>query len=140
MTQEALKLAEIIEHFDSNDESLPLELLKEISATLRALAQTQEPWCMKMNDCKTKCEDCPDEPPQRTEQEPVAWISPKGHIHFDPYLDSVPLYTTPPQRSESSGKPSAWVGLTDEQLADCMDMSIQKTCRAIEAKLKELNT
>jgi hypothetical protein len=30
------------------------------------LAQTQEPWCMKMNDCKTKCEDCPDEPPQRT--------------------------------------------------------------------------
>ena len=43
MTQEALKLAEIIEHFDSNDESLPLELLKEISATLRALAQTQEP-------------------------------------------------------------------------------------------------
>ena len=26
----------------------------------------QEPWCMKMNDCKTKCEDCPDEPPQRT--------------------------------------------------------------------------
>jgi hypothetical protein len=33
-----------------------------------ALAQTQEPWCMKMNGCKTKCEDCPDEPPQRTEQ------------------------------------------------------------------------
>ena len=41
---EALKLAEIIEHFDSNDESLPLELLKEIAATLRALAQpVQEP-------------------------------------------------------------------------------------------------
>jgi len=33
-----------------------------------ALAQEQEPWCMKMNGCKTKCEDCPDEPPQRTEQ------------------------------------------------------------------------
>ena len=30
------------------------------------LAQTQEPWCMKMNGCKIKCEDCPDEPPQRT--------------------------------------------------------------------------
>jgi hypothetical protein len=27
---------------------------------------TQEPWCMKMNGCKTKCEDCPDEPPQST--------------------------------------------------------------------------
>ena len=21
----------------------------------------QEPWCMKMNGCNTKCEDCPDE-------------------------------------------------------------------------------
>jgi len=36
-----------------------------------ALAQpAQEPWCMKMNGCTTKCEDCPDEPAQ----EPVAWI------------------------------------------------------------------
>jgi len=33
-----------------------------------------------------------------------------------------------------------WVGLTDEELADCLDMSIQKTCRAVEAKLKEKNT
>lgn len=41
--REALKLAEIIEHFDSNDESLPLELLKEIAATLRALAQPALP-------------------------------------------------------------------------------------------------
>ena len=42
--REALKLADIIEHFDGNDESLPLELLKEIAATLRALAQpVQEP-------------------------------------------------------------------------------------------------
>jgi len=24
----------------------------------------QKPWCMKMNDCKTKCEDCPDKPPE----------------------------------------------------------------------------
>ena len=24
----------------------------------------QEPWCMKMNGCKTKCEDCPDKLPQ----------------------------------------------------------------------------
>ena len=31
-----------------------------------ALAQTQEPLCMKMNGCKTKCEDCPDKPLQRT--------------------------------------------------------------------------
>jgi hypothetical protein len=31
-----------------------------ITAIREALAQpAQEPWCMKMNDCKTKCEDCP---------------------------------------------------------------------------------
>jgi hypothetical protein len=38
----------------------------------------------------------------------------------------------PPQRT--------WVALTDEEISDCMEMSIQKTCRAIEAKLKEKNT
>ena len=41
-------------------------------------------------------------------------------------------YVYPPKRE--------WVGLTDEELSDCMDMSIQKTCRAIEAKLKEKNS
>jgi hypothetical protein len=46
--------------------------------------------------------------------------------------DGAKLYTTPPQRT--------WVGLTDEEISDCMKMSIQKTCRAIEAKLKEKNT
>jgi hypothetical protein len=36
---EALKLALVIDEFDGNDESLPLELLKPIAETLRALAQ-----------------------------------------------------------------------------------------------------
>lgn len=59
-------------------------------------------------------------------QEPVAWISPKGHIHFDPYLDSVPLYTHPPQRTEPligcvnhdclKCKERTWVDLTDEDI------------------------
>jgi hypothetical protein len=40
--------------------------------------------------------------------------------------------STPPQRT--------WIGLTDGEISDCMEMSIQKTCRAIEAKLKEKNT
>jgi hypothetical protein len=33
-----------------------------------------------------------------------------------------------------------WVGLTDADIADCMEMSIQKTCRAVEQLLKEKNT
>jgi len=40
--------------------------------------------------------------------------------------------TTPPQRE--------WVGLRDKEIEDCLEMSIQGTCRAIEAKLKEKNT
>ena len=42
----------------------------------------------------------------------------------------VPLYAAP-QRE--------WVGLTDKEIEDCLEMSIQGTCRAIEAKLKEKN-
>jgi hypothetical protein len=48
------------------------------------------------------------EQPVQPAQEPVAWISPGGHIHYDPYLDSVPLYKAPQQRP--------WVGLTDEEM------------------------
>ena len=37
-------------------------------------------------------------------------------------------------------KSKEWVGLTDDEIEDCLEMSIQGTCRAIEAKLKEKNT
>jgi hypothetical protein len=64
MTQEALKLAlECAERCEAIDGMYSWSAT--IAAIKEALAQTQEPWCMKMNDCKTKCEDCPDEPPQR---------------------------------------------------------------------------
>ena len=108
-----------------------------------ALAQTQEPWCMKMNGCKTKCEDCPDEPPQRTEQEPVAWYHAedyKTHFTTIPSPDLIgkywkPLYTHPPQRT--------WVGLTRMELIKCGVLPFGMSYdlyQAIEAKLKELNT
>jgi hypothetical protein len=32
-----------------------------------------------------------------------------------------------------------WVGLADEEIADCMTWSIKETCKAIEAKLKQKN-
>lgn len=43
-----------------------------------------------------------------------------------------PIYTTPPKRP--------WVGLTDEEIESCANWRWMTTCRAIEAKLKELNT
>jgi len=140
MTQEALKLAEIIEHFDSNDESLPLELLKEISATLRALAQTQEPVVkLKTSNMLLRCHrcGCSDKlniqieyttPPQRTEQ----------CLGFDVVIDpSMPANTmkfvAPPQRT--------WVGLTEQQRKEIERQSvyIDGAIRMTEAKLKQNN-
>jgi hypothetical protein len=87
--------------------------------------------------------------PQRTEQEPVAWIEKDMQCDdFYPYsvtcekptivvdgYEWLPLYTHPPQRT--------WVGLTDGEahriLEDKMTDWMQKWC-AIEIKLKEKNT
>jgi hypothetical protein len=51
------------------------------------------------------------------------------------------------QRSESSGKPSAWVGLTDVEIDYLLGSTAGENeethisfARAIESKLKELNT
>ena len=85
---------------------------------------------------------------QEIEQEPVACIY-KNYLFMahefqsgQVPVDSQPLYTHPPQRSESSGKPSAWVGLTDEEVRQiCVnEWGGYEQCRAIEAKLKEKNT
>jgi hypothetical protein len=71
-------------------------------------------------------------------QEPVAWHEPNAYgnvtVHKDWALANgwQPLYAHPPQRT--------WVGLTDEEIAHCLNMTLEKTCRAIEAKLKEKNT
>ena len=68
---------------------------------------------------------------------PVGWMYSITGTLFDtcpPDADDgefLPLYTAPPQRE--------WVGLTDKEIEDCLEMSIQGTCRAIEAKLKEKN-
>jgi hypothetical protein len=87
----------------------------------------------------------------QSEQEPVAWISPKEllvmrgnayagakdwrvNLGLEPEEGDVGLYTTPPQRT--------WVGLTE---AECgvlwkVDMTPFDYYKAIEAKLKEKNT
>ena len=94
----------------------------------------------------------------KTEQEPVAWYYPggspdqcttnKAYAEMEPAW--TPLYTSPPQRSESSGKPSAWVGLTRDEQSFVYSNLHNATSRedsfwvdfanAIEAKLKEKNT
>ena len=50
------------EYNNQNPEADAVWVKNRDNALREVLAQS-EPWCMKMNDCKTKCEDCPDEPP-----------------------------------------------------------------------------
>ena len=80
------------------------------------------------------------------QQEPVAWRAwvskfPQGtgsdwvYVTKPIMKDSVhnqPLYTTQPQRT--------WVGLTDEEAAECWTYNDRTSWRNIEAKLKEKNT
>ena len=82
--------------------------------------------------------------PQRTEQEPVAWVwvNNKGWLNYGetPHdmFKSSPLYTIPPQRT--------WQGLTDEEIAQgCKESWVteqawQSAVWWAEAKLKEKNT
>ena len=75
------------------------------------------------------------------EQEPVAWMNQSDNNFFskqkDTFTSSIPLYTTPPQRT--------WVGLTDGDIAEIYnqkDWDIHTNWdyeRAIEAKLKAKN-
>ena len=105
---------------------------------------------------------------QPAQQEPVAWIHPDGRIWtFGRGLDkstfTVPLYTSPPAPQDSMhpeikkmyedyfdkcfrASPPAqrtWVGLTDDEIQECWyrtNGEAESFGRAMEAKLKELNT
>ena len=125
MEREALKLAEIIEHFDSNDESLPLELLKEIATTLRALAQpAQEPvfkWRSVFQEMPTEdshllfCFGVHVVEGSYTRNGWASLAYGEAQPDFWAYMPPPPhhkrnqeLYAMPPQRE--------WVGLTDEEI------------------------
>lgn len=103
---------------------------REIDRLTALVAQPeQEPWCMRMNGCETKCEDCPVEVAQ-PKQEP---IEKNMTLACPSYLHD---YTSPPQRT--------WVGLTDDERKEVFRSCESKTPAAfliaIEKALKEKNT
>ena len=55
-------------------------------------------------------------------------------------VEDVVAYHSDGTRTVRIAPKRPWVGLTEDEVEDCMEMSIQKTCRAVEAKLKEKNT
>ena len=106
-----------------------------------------------------KCNWCGEKETLTQTQEPVALAccnyADASAVKWNPHNQVVQCHNcgqtyTPPQRSESSGKPSSWVGLTDDEIIDVIhplvmaDMPDEATdyeiAKAIEAKLKEKNT
>jgi hypothetical protein len=87
-----------------------------------------------LNDCKTKCEDCPDEPPQRTERPVDCERCNRLEEHAYDLVGKLRVanikLSMQPQRT--------WVGLTDE---DCKGMSAGDKVVAMWADrtLKEKN-
>ena len=78
------------------------------------------------------------------EQAPTAWILKCGEQQElwwekPPFGEATPLYTSPPAQR-------TWVSLTDEEVDECFEFIIEDSTqavrfyRAIEAKLKEMNT
>jgi hypothetical protein len=74
----------------------------------------------------------------------MAWYDSglEDRAEFQTLMESI--LAQPPQRSESSGKPSAWQGLTDEEFNELYDRYVPLTCYAlliekVEAKLKQKN-
>jgi hypothetical protein len=100
------------------------------------------------------------EPPAQPEQEPVSYIHELEDGSFTTVWprqspEDKPLYTAPPNPSTDWEAVAAdqamtiamlrlekkeWVGLTDEERADCWSSSAVQSAINIEAKLKEKNT
>jgi len=80
MSKQTEAMKRWVEVFDGNwhDEPVDSEWADRAHQALAEPAQQNGPWCMKMNGCKTKCEDCPDEvaeQPAQTEAERLAeWL------------------------------------------------------------------
>ena len=86
----------------------------------------QEPWCMKMNGCKTKCEDCPDEAAQ-----PPLPVQPESDDLTIAYMSGF----------HDGKKKRPWVGLTDDEIEYWIGCNTSKPAlvRAISKALKEKN-
>jgi len=130
---EAMKQA--LEFFESGNFVYPTKIATDLRQAIAEL-ESQEPVCP---DCKAKvlyeCVACSSNnyPPQLEQNFCPRCGKRTNDIHT----------CTPPQRSESSGKPSAWVGLTNEELTDLFyntNLGQQSAVAQAIALLKEKNT
>ena len=125
--------------------------------------KVQQSWCMAMNKCENKCEDCPDKP----KPEPVVKLKEllevqgrDGTWNYDPYFHGMyngmevmfavlenrePVFRGAPEKWLSK---KGWVGLTNEEVkilatqgrTDFSRPSYNEFYSAIAQALKEKNT
>ena len=104
-------------------------------------AKHAKAWRAHVNNCQLQGVDLDHvfKPPltAQPEQEPVGY---DYRIKYDRGCYKCCSQFCPGNCIDTSPPKRPWVGLTDDEVEDCMEMSIQKTCRAVEAKLKEKNT
>jgi hypothetical protein len=112
--------------------------------------RTEQNFCQRCGKRTNDIHTCT--PPQRTEQEPVklpcCGYTDASAVKWNPFNRVVQCHNcgqtyTQPQRSESSGKPSAWVGLTNEELTDLFyntNLGQQSAVSQAVALLKERNS
>jgi hypothetical protein len=82
------------------------------------------------------------EPSKTAPVQPVAWMTQaRNFVRAMDFTEAeaklygwMPVYTTPPAAQRQ------WVGLTEQEAAECWSTSTVRTWQAIEAKLKEKNT
>ena len=107
----------------------------------------QEPWCMKMNGCKTKCEDCPDEAAlAQPAQEP--WRESASDYERGVIDGRQKQAQSSVDKAVNRMTQRPWVYLTDEHIKEIVgpygDMPIKGYTRKlfdqIEAALRSKNT
>jgi hypothetical protein len=97
----------------------------------------QEPWCMKMNGCTAKCEDCPD-----AVALPCCGYTDANAVKLNPLNGVVQCHNCGQNYTTSQ---RTWVGLASEDRLTAKYMQdapsgIEAVIDYIEAKLKEKNT
>lgn len=124
MSKENEAIKRWVEVFDGNWHDEPVDSewadrahqalaeMRQAIAEAEQPAQQNSPWCMKMNGCKTKCEDCPDEVARLQKRE---WAG----LTADEMLEALTSVDPATQR---------------------LPVGFSRFACAIEAKLKEKNT
>jgi hypothetical protein len=103
MTKEALKLA--LEALEEHHYGVAQIIIRE---ALAQPEQEQQPWCMKMNGCETKCEDCPDKLAQPEQERPQNCGT--GYCSCVECVMEPKPDTSPPQRTWVEVEQIKWEG------------------------------